>query len=246
MIQARATSAGTITNDAIVTRTEIDAFPANNAASVITSVQYPALSISSVSVAEKNIGISPAIFEVSLSLPAVTNVSVNFTTVDGTALAGIDYIATNGLLSFSPGEISKSLAVQIIGDTNSEPNEIFNVTLSGPMNAALAASIGTGTIVSDDLGAFFDDFEPGIDLTQWSSFGGTLGSTVLATNIGGKVSGVNSLWFGDAGTRSATSRPLDPSSGGSINFYLRFGNGSNPWETADLPAEGVVLGYLNQ
>lgn len=90
--------------------------------------------------------------------------------------------------------------------------------------------------------AFFDDFEPGIDLSQWSSFGGSVGSTVLATNYGGRVSGVNSLWFGDSGTRHATTRPLDTSVGGVISFYIRLASGSSfPWEQVDLPSEGIVL-----
>ena len=36
--------------------------------------------------------------------------------------------------------------------------------------------------------SMFDDFDQGIDLSQWSSFGGVVGSTVLATNYGGCVS----------------------------------------------------------
>ncbi|MDB6110653.1 MAG: hypothetical protein JWR69_2403, partial [Pedosphaera sp.] len=90
----------------------------------------------------------------------------------------------------------------------------------------------------------FENFEPGIHLSLWSGFGGTVGSTVIATNYGGSVSGVNSLWFGDAGTRSATTIPIDASAGGSLSFYLRLGNGGvAPWETVDIPGEGIVLEF---
>ena len=90
----------------------------------------------------------------------------------------------------------------------------------------------------------FENFEPDIHLPLWSSFGGTLGSTVIATNYGGSVSGVNSLWFGDAGTRYAATIPVNTSAGGSLSFYLRLGNGASaPWETVDIPAEGIVLEY---
>ncbi len=91
----------------------------------------------------------------------------------------------------------------------------------------------------------FDDFDPGIDLTQWSSFGGTVGSTVLANNYGGSVSSPNSLWFGDAGSRFAATLPINTSGGGTIGFYICLANGSAwPWEQADsLPGEGVILEY---
>ena len=59
-----------------------------------------------------------------------------------------------------------------------------------------------------------DDFDPGIDLTQWSGFGGVVGSTVLATNYGGSVSAPNSLWFGANGSRFATTIPINTSGGG--------------------------------
>ena len=52
-----------------------------------------------------------------------------------------------------------------------------------------------------------DDFDPNIDLTQWSAFGGTVGSTVLATTYGGYVSSPYSLWFGDASEQVCYNNP---------------------------------------
>ena len=92
--------------------------------------------------------------------------------------------------------------------------------------------------------SMFDDFDPGIDMSQWSSFGGTVGSTVMANSYGGYISSPNSLWFGDAGSRYATTLPINTSSGGTISFYLHLANGtSSTWENVDLPGEGVVLEY---
>ncbi len=86
----------------------------------------------------------------------------------------------------------------------------------------------------------FDDFEPGIDASQWSAFGGT----VLATNHGGFVTSPNSLWFGGNGSRFATTRAIDTLSGGAILFHLSLSDGNAfPWERVDLPAEAVVLEY---
>jgi len=86
-----------------------------------------------------------------------------------------------------------------------------------------------------------DDFEPDIDLTQWSAFGGT----VLATNYGGSVSGVNSLWFGGDGSRFATTRSLDTVLGGWIDFHLRMADSDDSpwWDSPEMPEEGIVLEY---
>ena len=90
-----------------------------------------------------------------------------------------------------------------------------------------------------------DDFDPGVDITQWSAFGGVIGSTVLATNYGGFISSPNSLWFGDASSRFATTLPINATAGGSVAFSIRLASGgvSGQWETVDLPGEGVVLEY---
>ena len=86
----------------------------------------------------------------------------------------------------------------------------------------------------------FDDFDPGIDLPQWTSFGGT----VQATNHGGFVSPSNSLWFGGAGSRLAVTRSINTTNNWDLRFYLRFGGGSPPfWDRPELPNDGVVVEY---
>ncbi len=58
--------------------------------------------------------------------------SVNYATSDGTAAAGVDYDATSGTLQFAAGETEKSFTVPIIDDTDDEPDETVNLSLSGP------------------------------------------------------------------------------------------------------------------
>ena len=112
----------------------------------------PTLSINDVSVSEGNSGNTNANFTVTLSAASAQAVSVTLASADGTATAGSDYTAlrANDLL-FNPGETSKSVSVQVMGDTAFEPDETFFVNLSNPTNANIADNQGQGTILNDDL-----------------------------------------------------------------------------------------------
>lgn len=61
---------------------------------------------------------------------ATGNVTVDFATSDGTAVAGSDYSSTSGTLSFVQGETSKSFSISITSDNNFEGDETINLTLS--------------------------------------------------------------------------------------------------------------------
>jgi hypothetical protein len=108
------------------------------------------LRIRDASNAERQSGTSALAFKVTLSPPSTGAVTVKYATANGTALAGSDYAATGGTLTFSPGQTSKTVAVNAIGDTAVEPNETFLVNLSAPTGATLLDSQGRGTIVNDD------------------------------------------------------------------------------------------------
>ncbi|MBW4420628.1 MAG: DUF4347 domain-containing protein [Myxacorys californica WJT36-NPBG1] len=104
--------------------------------------------------AEGNSGITPFVFEVSLSQASSLPVTVSYTTADGQAtIANNDYTSTTGTLTFNPGETKKTVTVNVLGDTRFEPNETFQLKLSNPSNATLStvSNQGTGTILADDL-----------------------------------------------------------------------------------------------
>jgi hypothetical protein len=63
-------------------------------------------------------------------------VSVDFTTTDGSAAAGSDYQATSGSLSFADGELSKTIDIPLRDDTNYEGDETFNLELSNVQGGA--------------------------------------------------------------------------------------------------------------
>jgi hypothetical protein len=89
-------------------------------------------------------------FTVSLSAASKAPVTVNFATQDGTAIAGEDYLAASGTLTFAPGETSKMITVEVSGDTMFEDDETFFVNLGGATNALIADGEGVGTIVNED------------------------------------------------------------------------------------------------
>jgi hypothetical protein len=111
----------------------------------------PRISINSVSMKEGNSGTKLMAFTVSLAVAYDQAVTVKYATQDGTAIAGSDYVATSGTLTFSPGQTTKTINVAIKGDTKKEPDEYFYVILSNPSsNAMLYYSYGYGSILDDD------------------------------------------------------------------------------------------------
>jgi hypothetical protein len=108
-------------------------------------------SINNVTQAELNSGTSMMMFTVTLTPASGLTTMVNFATMDGTATAGSDYVATSGTLAFTPGMTTQTIAVVINGDVLTETNETFFVNLSNPVNAVIGTAQGTGTIVNGDL-----------------------------------------------------------------------------------------------
>jgi hypothetical protein len=87
---------------------------------------------------------------VTLSDVSDQTVTVNYATSDGTAVAGIDYQATSGTLTFAPGEVSQSFQVTVYSDGLPGPNKTVNLSLSNPQDATLGVpSTAVLTIIDD-------------------------------------------------------------------------------------------------
>ncbi len=65
-----------------------------------------------------------------------TPVTVDWTTSNGSATAGQDYIAASGQLTFGTFETSKTISIQLLNDNVLEPREAFLITMSNPTNSA--------------------------------------------------------------------------------------------------------------
>ena len=107
----------------------------------------PALSIADASGVEGE----AARFPVTLSDPSGFEVTVAYSTSDGTAVAGADYEAVGGSLVFTPGETTATVSIPLVQDSLNEPDENFTVSLSNPANATLATATAEGLIIDDDL-----------------------------------------------------------------------------------------------
>jgi hypothetical protein len=117
---------------------------------IIDNDPLPTLSIADLTVSEGTGGSVNALFTVSLNTPSGRNVSVNYATSDGTAVAPDDYSSTNGLLTILAGATTGTITVPIVTDNLFEPNEKFGVNLASPVNATLTDASATGIILDDD------------------------------------------------------------------------------------------------
>ena len=91
-----------------------------------------------------------ASFAVTLDRGSLRTVTVDYATADGNAVAGSDYAAASGTLTFAPGESQAAVAVAVLDDAAAEFAETFSLTLSNPSGAGLAHATATGTVIDDD------------------------------------------------------------------------------------------------
>jgi hypothetical protein len=91
-------------------------------------------------------------FTVSLSAAYDQAVTMSFRTVDGTATTSDnDYVAKIGTLTFAPGETTKTITIEVKGDSMRETDETFFVELFGNSgNSLFTNTRGVGTILNDD------------------------------------------------------------------------------------------------
>jgi hypothetical protein len=104
-------------------------------------------------IAEKNNGdpANSALFQVQLSGKSATAITVDYSTINGTATAGSDFTTTSAQLTFAPGNLSQTILVPITPDNTVEPNETFSLQLTNPIGATISTTSATATIQNDDV-----------------------------------------------------------------------------------------------
>jgi uncharacterized protein DUF4082/Calx-beta domain-containing protein/Big-like domain-containing protein/purple acid phosphatase-like protein len=143
----------------------------------ITVLPTPDVMIRNGTALEGNDGTTPVTVNVVLTSQSLDPVTVTYRTADGTALAGADYEAASGSLTFAPQVTSMPLTVNVLGDTGTESNERFSVKVTSADRATIPATAdGNITIVDDD--------PPAISIAATASQKeGDTGSTNLAVVV---------------------------------------------------------------
>ena len=114
----------------------------------------PVIRMDDIKIAEGDNGLHDADITVYLNTAATSDVSVAYTTTDGTAKNGSDYISESDTLVIPKGSKEGHIKISIQGDTTPETTENFRVELSNAMGAILLNSAdtlsSTVTITTDD------------------------------------------------------------------------------------------------
>ena len=126
-------------------------------------------------------------FTVSLSAASGQTVTIDYTTVDSSAIVVSDYLAQSGTLTFAPGTTQRTISVRVVGDRLVENDETFLVLLTGATNATSADSQGIGTIANDD-GLYISD---GVITTEGNAGQSFMTFTVTAPQSGGQTVSVD-------------------------------------------------------
>jgi Calx-beta domain len=109
----------------------------------------PKLSVANVTVSEASCSSQVATFTVTVNAPFGKNGTVQFATADGTAVAGVDYTAVSGTLSFPRGSKSpQTITVPITDVLIPGANKTFYVNLTNPQNDTLINSQASATITA--------------------------------------------------------------------------------------------------
>jgi len=179
----------------------------------------PPITVNNVSQDEGSGNISTDfVFTVSLPAPAIAPVMVDFETVDDSAVAGEDYVATSGSLVFDVGVQDLMVTVQVIGDDIEESDEIFFLEISNAVGGTLNNMRGFGQIVNDD-----GVIAAGLNVTP------TVDSGVITTAVVGTSSGITVTGM----TLSANTGFLTEMSSGTFT--------AGPGAAYGLSGNGIIL-----
>jgi hypothetical protein len=209
----------------------------------------PLISIANARVLEGDTGTSPVQIQVSLDQASASPVTVNFNTVTragdvaiGGQASPADYQPISGTLTFNPGETTKTITVNALGDNVSEGSEggdepfseSFSVVLQNPSNAAFAGSatelVGKVAILDDDIQLLEYVVVPPTQLPINNSavvrvrpnFAPVGGDLVVDVTLGGGVQGSifpNQLIF-PAGSTATREFEITANAPGQVNLTL--------------------------
>ena len=177
-------------------------------------------------------------------------VTIDYTTTNGTATAGEDFVGQFGTLTFADQEAGRQLIIPIINDSADEPNETFTFSISNPTGGATLGLTSQTIVLTDDddfVGVVFsDDFE---NNSGWTTDPSNTDTATTGTwsigNPAGTASGEISLQL-DSTTSGSQALVTDPAAGASVgSFDIDNGVTSAVSPTVALPQEGPIQISLN-
>jgi Zn-dependent metalloprotease len=139
------------------------------------------------------------VLTVTRSWTLTTDVSVAYATSDGTAEAGVDYVASTGVLHFAPGVLTNEITVALLDDAQTEGTETFNVLLS-------EASTNAELTVAQTVVNLFDGEFPGLvhfDAAALDVVEATPAVTVRVVRTAGSMGEVTVPYASSGGTATA-------------------------------------------
>jgi hypothetical protein len=109
------------------------------------------VTVANISLTETDTATTPATFTVTRTGNTNGTTTVKVKTSNGTAAAGTDYTSLPlTSITFTPGETTKTITVDVTGDSTFEKSETFNLVLSTPTGATISDAAATATITNDD------------------------------------------------------------------------------------------------
>ena len=109
-----------------------------------------AVYVSNASVTESDSGTQQVTMTL-LRLPAsAASRTITWHTADGTAIAGADYQATSGSVTFGPNETEKTITLTVLNETLAEADEAFSVHFATTSGVPIPMADATVTIIDDD------------------------------------------------------------------------------------------------
>ncbi len=113
-----------------------------------TIIKGNTISVANVDVLEPDTNNVNAVFTLTLAHTSAVPVTVSYAAASETALAGLDFGAASGSVTFDAGALTRTVMVPILGELLVEPDETFALNFSG--TPLLARSFARGTILNND------------------------------------------------------------------------------------------------
>lgn len=187
----------------------------------------PALSIdANASVGE---GDGRAMFSINASQAGTSDFSFNYTTTNGTATSGSDYVAKSGTHTVAAGSTTMLIALDIIDDQAVESDETFTYTISNPTNATISNATCTITIQDDDVPSSVLSCSNSVTSFPYSE------SFESASNTWTNATGDDIDWTRKSGATGSSSTGPSVAQEGSYYYYTEASGNNNKVAILESP-----------